>query len=46
LDSESLCHKIGSCQPLGSLLQYRTSPDIESGVKVSIHDLHVFVAAA
>jgi len=45
-DLERFSHKFGSCQRWGSLLQYRTSSGIDNSIKVSVHKLHAFLAAA
>jgi hypothetical protein len=41
---EGVLHKAGSRQLVGSLLQQRISPDIDSSVKVSVHERHTFLA--
>jgi len=37
-------NKVLSCRLWRSSLQHRTSPDIDSGIKISIHKLHPFLA--
>jgi hypothetical protein len=38
-DPETLPQKFGSRQLLGYRLQHRTSPDINGGIRVSVHEL-------
>jgi len=44
-ESEGLAQEIRSRQRVGPNFQHHTSSDIDGGVKVSVHELHAFIAA-